>query len=280
MLVLDDGWLVVPEARPGARLTLLCAPYAGGGPSLFRDWPTLLPREVEVWALQLPGRAARLDEPPISDLREIVEAVARRLAPRLDRPYAVFGYSMGALLAFELVRLMERSHRRGPDQLYVAACAAPQLRERKRGICGLPDDEFDAELRDMAGTPAEILDNPELMDLLRPTLRADFQACETYRYLDEKLLACPIEVYGGDADPDVSPAELTRWSELSSSQTRVSLVPGGHFFIHSAPGSVLRMLGAHLRGVLARIDPTPASGETGPRIERADDRAARTDGAS
>src|SRR5260221_3569275 len=122
-----DNWFACRKPNPRARLRLLCFPYAGGGVAVFRVWPDLLPSEIEVWAIKLPGRDGRTHEPIPDDLQTLAFAIASRLAPLLDRPFARFGHSIGALLAFEFARALRRRGQIGPMRLFVSARRAPQL---------------------------------------------------------------------------------------------------------------------------------------------------------
>ena len=189
-------------------------------------------------ALQLPGREARIAEPPLTSVKALAEMAAAEIERAADAPFALFGYSFGSLVAFETARLLRR---RGsmPSNLMVAALRPPQLPHRGRRIHEMPVHEFAAELRKLKGTPDAVLGNPELMSLVLPAIRADFQAYETYRYHEQEPLECPISVIGGIADPSASQADLIAWSEQTSGSFRMRMLPGDHFFIHSARGLLI-----------------------------------------
>src|SRR5262249_43042969 len=152
--------------------------------AVFRSWSDSLPASVEVCPVQLPGRETRFRELPFTQLAPLAEALGRSLRPFFDRPFAFFGHSMGALVAFELARVLVRTAGPQPVPLFASACAAPQVRDCETPIHALPDAAFREELRRLGGTPALVLHNAELVDLLLPTLRADFAVCETYAYGD------------------------------------------------------------------------------------------------
>lgn len=229
----EGGWLVCARPNPAAALRLLCVPYAGGGVHVFRGWADALPEAVEVCAVELPGRGARLREPPCPGLVPLVEALADGLRPHLDRPFALFGHSMGGLLCFELARELRRRSAPGPVRLLVSAHRPPQAPIADAPIHALPEPEFLAELRRLNGTPDEVLASRELMDLLLPALRADFEACETYTYSPEPPLGCPITVFGGWEDVRVEPESLDGWRDQTTAEFSVRMLSGGHFFVHT-----------------------------------------------
>ena len=175
-------WFQCRKPNPRARLRLLCFPYAGGGVSVFRAWPDLLPAEIEVWAIQLPGHDGRLREPIPAELQTLALAAADGLGPALDTPFACFGHSMGALLAFEFARQLRHRGLAGPTQLFVSARRAPQLPRTDAPLHTLPEGPFIEMLRQRYnGIPAAILAEPELLQLFLPMLRADFKLIETYQ---------------------------------------------------------------------------------------------------
>jgi len=219
-------------------LRLLCFPHAGAGASVFRRWPSLLPPGIECCAIQLPGREQRIAEQPFSRLQSLVEALARALEPLLASPFAFFGNSMGALIAFELARYLRGVGRPGPTHLFVAARAAPQLADPRPPIHDLPAEAFACEITRLNGTPAEVLAQEELMSLMMPLLRADFAVCETYRYTGQPPLECPISAFAGLRDNGASPAVVAEWASQTTSRFRLRLIEGDHFFVQKAAAAV------------------------------------------
>lgn len=248
-----NSWVVIPKPAPQARLRLFCFPYAGGGASVYYPWAKLLPPEVELCAVQLPGREGRLVEPAIPDLMELVERIGEALQPYLDRPFALFGHSNGGLMAFELTRKLRREGKPGPVHLYVGGRPAPQIERTDDPIHLLPEPEFLDALRRLNGTPEEILANTEIMELISPTLRADFSLGETYRYREEPPLDIPLSSYGGRLDDEVSEDEVAGWREQTTGPFRMVMFPGDHFFINGDRERVLAELTAELRGDLTRL---------------------------
>jgi medium-chain acyl-[acyl-carrier-protein] hydrolase len=201
-----------------------------------------------VCPVELPGRGARIGEPVETSIARLVRALAPALAPFMDKPFAFFGHSMGALIAFELTRELRRSSRPSPMHLFVSACPAPHRRgSRQRVTYNLPEPEFMDELRRLGGTPKEVLDNPELMQLVSPLLRADFEACQTHEYVAEPPLDCPLTVLGGLQDADLGRGELEEWRQHTTSTCVVRMLAGDHLFVNTAQFSILSMLVNELR---------------------------------
>jgi phosphopantetheine--protein transferase-like protein len=239
-------WLAVPRPNPLAGLRLFGFPYAGGGASLFRHWPERLPASVEVCPVQLPGREARLSEPGFDRLTPLVETLARELRPHFDRPFAFFGHSLGALVGFELARQLRRSGGPQPVCLFASGRRAPQIPNLDPPIHDLPEPAFRAELRRFSGTPPAVLDHDELMALVLPRLRADFALSETYVYTPEPAFAFPVFALGGLEDPRVERPQLEAWREHTTGPFQLRMLPGNHFFLHSAEDRVLEILGGEL----------------------------------
>jgi medium-chain acyl-[acyl-carrier-protein] hydrolase len=228
-----SSWLPFRAVRPGVRLRLLCFPYAGGSASLYRAWSDALPEHIELCAVQLPGRETRLGEDPYTDMSRLVDDLIAAVEPLLRRPFALFGYSFGGAVAHEFgLRAAERLDRH-PAQLFVCARRAPHLARRDASRHDIGEDELKAELHRLNGTPREVLENAELMELLLPALRADLELNDTYVAAPERIHGCPLTVFAGADDAEVSPAELRAWSELTSGACRLATLAGDHFFIRS-----------------------------------------------
>ena len=244
----SELWTARPRPVPEAELRLFCFPYAGGSAAEFWSWPPLLPAGVELVAIQLPGRANRIDEPPFTRLEPLVEALQDALHPHLRTPHAFFGHSMGALLAYELARCGGA----GPERLYVAAHRAPQLPSRDPPLRDLADDELVRELRRLNGTPEQLLGQVELRELTLPRLRADFAVAETYEHALGPRLDIPVIALGGRDDRLVAVEELQAWAEVTSGPCQVRMVPGDHFFLRTSRDAVLGILGDDLREALLK----------------------------
>lgn len=239
---MTSNWITKPRPNPHAQLRLFCFPYAGGTAQIFHEWPTGLPPFVEVCPVRLPGRGSRLAEPAETNLLRLVETAAPALAPHFDRPFAFFGHSMGAVIAFELARHLRATGGAGPARLFVSGRGAPQIESERSLTHNLPDAEFVETLRRLKGTPEEVLDHRELQELMLPILRADFEAIGTYVYAEGEPLDCPVTAFGGIQDLGVSRQALEGWREQTSSHFNLRMLPGDHFFIHSAQPLLLRTL--------------------------------------
>ena len=225
-------WLARTTANRSARLRLFCFPYAGAGASVFNSWVDHLSLEVELCAVQLPGRESRYSEPFCVDLALLVQSLIPVLQPFTDIPFAFFGHSMGGLISFELARECRRQHQQGPVHLIVSGCRAPQLPDPHPPISGELDPAFIAHLRQYGGTTETVLENNELMEVLLPLLRADFAMCEAYSYSREEPLNCSVSAFGGKEDRRVSVEELSAWQFQTSGSFELHTFPGQHFYIH------------------------------------------------
>lgn len=241
-------WIAYRKPNPTAQLRLFCFPYAGGSASIFRSWQEKLPPEVEVCPIQYPGRENRLAEQPYRHLSLLLEGLSQIIRSYLDLPFALYGHSLGGYVSFELIRQLVNERGPNPVHLFVSGCRAPQLPNTDPPIHALPDSEFIHELRRLNGTPELVLQNAELMELLMPVLRADFEIVETYHYHHPKgeLWDWPVTVFGGMSDGEVAEAELAAWREHTRSTFRVQMFPGDHFFLQSAQPELLQTLALSL----------------------------------
>lgn len=231
--------------RPRARLRLYCIPYAGSGAGIFRTWPDGLGDLVEVRGVALPGRERRFNEPALTSVNAIADQLAPALTGEPGPPFAIFGHSLGAKIAFEVTRRLTASGG-GPVHLLVSGARAPHLGESDPPYHRLPDAEFLAAVRALGGTPPELAANEEFLELMLPTLRADFMAAETYRLPPARPLPCPITAFGGAADPLVARADLDAWAAHAGDGFRVHALPGDHFFLASARARLLELIGREL----------------------------------
>jgi medium-chain acyl-[acyl-carrier-protein] hydrolase len=235
-------WIQTFGSRTDAPLRLFCFPYAGGGASVFRGWPQLFGRGVEICAMQLPGRENRIREAPFTDMHLLAARVADELAPLLPgKPFAFFGHSLGAVLAFELARELRRRGLRMPVHLFASAATAPQVVEDvDPPRHTMSDADLVDELRRLGGTSAEVLEHEELLALLLPLQRADFTVIETYRYSDEEPLDVPITVFGGLEDSTVTEEKLKPWRVQTRAPFAMKMFPGDHFFLHAHEAALVR----------------------------------------
>ena len=246
-----NPWLACPRPSHQASLRLFCFPYSGAGASIFYTWPDTLPATIEVCPIQLPGRETRLAESPFTRLSPLVQTVAQALLPHLDKPFALFGHSLGALVGFELARYLRRHHRLSPIHLFVSGHNAPQFVNRDPPIHALPDSEFLEKLRCLNGMSKEIQAHAELIQLLLPILRADFAVCESYVYEVDDPLDCPISAFGGLRDEYVSRKSLEAWREQTSASFSLRMFPGDHFYLNTDRALLLRTLARELTNFMS-----------------------------
>jgi medium-chain acyl-[acyl-carrier-protein] hydrolase len=248
-----------PGTSPGvARLMmtravrLLCVPYAGGRASVFWDWRDALPSSVDVRGIELPGHGRRRQEPLRLDVAAMVDDIVSHGRPLFDRPIALFGHSMGATIAFELARRLGAAGV-PPVRLYVSGRRAPHLPDPQPPTFDRPDPEVLAHLRRLNGTPPFVFESPDLLRLMLPILRADFQVSQTYAYRAGYQLACPVVAFGGVDDPEVRPSVLEPWCEHTSGPFRLHTLPGDHFFLHTSQAALLSVLAADLQDAVEAL---------------------------
>ena len=217
--------------RPSLRL--FCFPHAGGSSESYRSWQRWFPEQIDLCLVHLPGRGKRLREQAFTQTAPLVKAIADRILPEIDIPYALYGHSMGATIAFELTRELFQRQYTPPQHLFVSGRRAPQCPRTEPITFNLPHNEFIAELRRLNGTPRELLENPELLELFMDLLRADFELVDTYEYHPAERLSCPITVYGGLHDKEVSSENCNAWKEQTSASFNMRMVSGDHFFIRN-----------------------------------------------
>jgi medium-chain acyl-[acyl-carrier-protein] hydrolase len=234
--------LWVKNLNSQSSFRIFCFPYAGGGASIFRTWQDILPSDITVCPVQLPGRENRLAEPPFTRISLLVRGLVHALRPFLNCPFAFFGYSMGALISFELARQLRRQKAPEPIYLFVSAQQAPHLPDLAPPLHQLPDADLVDQLRSLNGTPEAILQDTELMRIMLPTLRTDLGMCETYIYQEEDPLACPISVFGGRQDTEVNYNSLAAWRDQTCNIFTLRLFPGDHFFIKDSQASLLEAI--------------------------------------
>ena len=241
-LTLPGPWTVCQKPKPAAGCRLFCLPYAGGNSGTYRSWDSLLPDSIELHTIQLPGRLRRFSEAPLLSVADIVAQCTPQLSKLIvGKPYALFGHSMGAVVAFELGRELRRMGR-PPRWLFASGRQAPQLPWRRPVIHGLDEASFRRALGQLGGTPEAVLAHPELMAALMPVLRADFTAIETYRCSPQQPLDCPITLFGGLTDPHVSVDDLLAWQDQTSARAMLTMLQGGHFFIEEEAPAIVRTI--------------------------------------
>jgi len=227
-----------------ASLTLFCLPYAGGSAAVYRDWQARLPEWVRLKSLHIPGRGVRYEMPPMHRWPELLDLLVEDVQSSVSQPFAIFGHSMGALVGIELAHAIRSRYGHAPIWFGASACKAPGSRERKLDWLSCPEDEFIDQVRLLNGMPEELLQNREFMELVLPTLRADFHLCGSYELRDREPLECPMLVLGGSQDLEIarSPESLSAWARETRAPLERRELDAGHFFINTHRDTVISLV--------------------------------------
>jgi medium-chain acyl-[acyl-carrier-protein] hydrolase len=238
--------------RASSPFRLFCFPHAGGSASMYRNWHDWLAPAIEVVAVELPGRGMHISEPAIDRMDVLVERVLAAMRPLLDRPFALFGHSLGSLVAFELSRQLAATGGPEPHHLVVSGMGAPHLVSTSTPIHTLPDREFIEAVRALNGIPPEVFANEGLIECFLDILRTDLRLGETYRCNRIVRLRHPITAFGGVHDESCPREDLEAWQQHTGARCVVRWLPGDHFFIREYEHLVAAALAA-----LPSVDPDP-----------------------
>lgn len=234
-------------------LPLLCFPHAGGSARIFRAWRDVLPAALSPIPVELPGRGTRISEPLESNHDTLFEGLADAVALLVSGPFALFGHSMGAVVAFEVARRVRARSGVEPVHLFASAYRGPHLPNRTRPLYNLSVDAFVCGLQKFNGMPEEVLNDVEVMDVMLPILRADFTVTDTYQCRADRPFSCPITVFGGAGDNTVTLDEMVAWRIHTTGRSVVKLFPGDHFFLNTSLSQLGREividLSTHLRSL-------------------------------
>lgn len=229
-----DRWISPRDRVAGARMRLFCLPHAGAGASAYQAWKRELPPFVELCAIRLPGRETRLSERSFSEANLLVNEMAEVISADCNIPYAIFGHSMGAVLAYELALSLRDIGLPQPETLFLSGRIAAHLEVRNKPLHDLPLDSFLAELElRYGGLPRELLADREMLDFYLPILRTDLKLIETYRYHEREPLNCSVMVSAGTDDRSVWEEGLLAWKDHTTGDFALNLFTGGHFYLSS-----------------------------------------------
>lgn len=226
---------------PAAAMRLFCLPYAGGGASLFRQWPLMSPPGLDISPVHLPGRETRITEPAIAEASVLTPMLLDALRPHVERRYALFGHSLGAMLAFALARAIEDENLPRPELLVLAACSPESIRPAEPPRASWSDGQLLEYVRKIGGTPDQMLADPELRALVLPRLRADFSLVDTLFPLTIGDVSSPILAFAGERDRGVPAKQMKAWRERTSGSFSIHVLSGDHFF-PAQPGAARQIL--------------------------------------
>jgi surfactin synthase thioesterase subunit len=237
-----ESLLVRRAPNANARLRLFCIPYAGTGASIFARWPAMCSSALEIAAIQLPGREDRAFEQPFTRMGLMVKTIAQAMRPYLGMPFALFGHSSGALIAFELARELRTAFESLPSRLFLSSHPAAHLVVDREDFGELSETDLIEALRRFGGTSDQVLANAEMLRMIMPAVRADFAVCARYTYRPSEPLSCPITAFVGKDDERVRGADLMAWRRETSGAFDLQVFAGGHFFINEQPRPVLQAI--------------------------------------
>jgi medium-chain acyl-[acyl-carrier-protein] hydrolase len=242
-----NPWMIRSSAQAAPKVRLICVPHAGGTAALFRGWRPRLPAEVEVCAIQLPGRMSHAQAVPFTRVGPLTNALVQVLSGEVQQcPYALFGHCTGAYLVYEVARRLTASGR-APLHVFIACARPPHLPTLPWSYSKLSDRDLVAKLQTMGGTPPAVLSTPALLRILLPVLRADFEAAETYSYSPGAPIPCNATVFGGERD-DLTEGDLAAWGALFEGHSSVEVLPGGHFLLDVSEALVVNAITRKLCG--------------------------------
>ncbi len=243
----SQQWVFRPKPNPEAQVRLFCFPYSGGGAAVFRTWADFLPADVELCAVRLPGRETRFRETPFTRLDPLIEATAAGLLPYMDKPFAFFGHSLGALIGYVMALYLRQKQAAQPFHLFVSGRRAPHRPSLHPPVHQADEATFLNRLRNMGGTSPKFFEMPELIEMMMPMLRADFAIWETYEHVEQSPLSCPITAIGSEEDTEAKPADIAAWQCYTNSTFSLHMFSGGHFFWQEQLPQLLALISHDLR---------------------------------
>jgi medium-chain acyl-[acyl-carrier-protein] hydrolase len=253
-----DRWFPARRESAAVRCRLFCFPHAGGNALFFRPWQRLMPSDIDVCPVELPGRGARIPERPFRRMDQLVDTLCDVFGPVLTAPFAFFGHSMGAYIAFELARRLRSADGSPAMHLFVSGTQAPGRAARRSVMHAMPDDHLIAALTEFGGTPPAVMARHELVTALLPTMRADLELAETYRAPGSSRVPCPITAFGG-ADDKIDRHSVEMWSSFTEGRFRAKIFSGGHFYLSNASNALADEIVRDL-GVSTRLATSQATG--------------------
>jgi len=251
---INKSLFIFPKKNENAQLRIFCFPYAGGGASIYSRWELAMPLEVDLCIAQLPGRENRRHENAFRSFSLLINVLSEEITPLLNKPYVLFGHSMGALICFELARKLRETNNELPMHIFLSGLAPPKSVDKSEFSYNIMCDSDVIDLLDrINGTPKEILKDRELLEVFLPVVKADFELLNSYFFVAQNPLECPITSYHGIND-NIPISEISNWTNQTKKGFKIKIFQGDHFFINSSRDSVLTALRADLRMILNEIN--------------------------
>ncbi len=247
MMSQNSPWWVKFSQSSQEKCKLFCFPFAGGDIYTYRLWGKYLDPQIALYAVQLPGRGARFQEPGFTRLEPLIEELAKLFFPELKSPFAFFGHSLGGLIAFELTRYLKRNFSIIPQRVFISSSLPVHLyRNWHHNYHQLSDVDLLKKIESFGGISKQVLEHPDLIEMLLPTVRSDMEILETYQYQNTEKLSCPLHVFSGKDDTLISVAELKEWKQHSSGEFSLKIFPGGHFYLNHKTADFFSSLNSKL----------------------------------
>lgn len=229
------------------KVQLICFPYAGSGASLFYPWVNFLSKDFEVWAFQPPGHEELMDQRLISDLAEMKQYILQKIIPIINRPFILFGHSLGSVLAYETTKELQKRNM-VPISLTVSGRQPPHLKSKMHLIAHLNNEDFIKEVFELNGTPPELMASKDFLEMATPILRADFKLAENYQIKIEEKIKCPVSVLGSTTDKWIDTKEIAEWSKTTEKPCETRIFEGDHFYLKQNP----RLVAEYLNNLLEK----------------------------
>jgi len=241
-------WITCPKKQPDAKIRMFCFSYAGGGASVFLNWPHSISNDIEVCIIKMPGREIRFNEPPYRRIPKLVEDLAPAILPFLDKTFIFFGHSLGAHISFYLTRHLRKYDLPCPIHMFISGARAPHLTEPIHDALHykMEDKEFIDKLIKLGGMAEEVLQNKEILEIVLPILRADIEMLNTMEYIDEEPLSSGMTVLYGEFDKRASREDAEAWNRHTNQGFCLKMITGKHLFINTHQAQVIELINKEL----------------------------------
>ncbi|WP_432407294.1 thioesterase II family protein [Wukongibacter sp. M2B1] len=223
------------------EMTLFCVPYAGGSAAVYDKWKKYADGRIKIVPVELAGKGRRFNENPYDKMEDAVDDVYETIKKSIDKPYGLFGHSMGGMITYELAHKISNSSLPNPEHIFVSGIRPPHLWKDRKIIYMLPDKEFKEEIIDMGGTPKEIFENKELLDLFLPIIKKDFKIVDKHIYDEKNPLNIEMTVFYGDEE-EINDNEANQWGIHTNKKCRIFKINGNHFFINDETEKVVDII--------------------------------------